>query len=962
MKKRKKLIIVLVVIIILILIAVLSSLGSQSSFTDKYEGVDLSADVEGVDKENTYTKYLQEHKDASYPTADISVDLFDYNATGDVEVLTDYDGAEKVLYTEDGSQVEWKVQVGQAGFYNLYVEYMDVESRGVDMERSVRINGELPFEGASTLVFTRMWENGGEVKKDNQGNEIRPSQTEVFEWQSACCKDDMGYEVEPYRFYFEQGENTITFIADNEPMVIKNFVLKAVTEQKTYDKYIQAVPDVHSGKTAENYIETIQGEDASLKSSASLYGKYDRSSPATEPYDVFHTILNYIGGDSWSKSGQWIEWEFEVPEDGFYHISVKGRQNYQRGGISNRTVYIDGEIPFKEVQSVSFLYDSSWNETVLGDADGNAYDFHLTKGTHTIRLEATLGEMGGMLGELEDSVYRLNTIYRKVLVLTGADPDEFRDYNIDKVYPEIIEAMDLESKRLYKAVDELVAYTGQKSDKIAAAQTIAIQLERFVKDPGKITTQFKVFKDNITALGTAINGMCESKLDIDSITIMGSNKSAPKVKDGILAKITHTVKSFLASFIVDYDSLGDVYDKEQSIEVWIVTGRDQSTVLKTMIDDSFTPESGIPVNLKLVNVNALLSAVVAGNGPDVVLSVDSALPVDYALRNAVEDLTQFDDLDETLEQFYESAYVPFEFEDGVYALPETQVFNLLFYRSDIMEELGLEIPKTWDDLMDILPTLQGNNMSVGTHYTNIGILYSMIYQNGGTIYNESGSKTTIDKEAGISAFEDFTSLFTDYGVPIEFDFVSRFRSGEMPLGIADYTTYNTLVVSAPEIRGLWDFTYIPGTERMDEAGNTIMDDSVHTAGVCCMMLRNDDEKVKQNAWEFMKWWVSSDAQVRFGREIESVLGSSARYATANVNALEQLAWTSSQINVLEEQLSNGVGLRQVAGGYYTPRHINNAIRKVINQKENARETLIDYARTINEELLKKRKEFGLSVE
>ena len=75
----------------------------------------------------------------------------------------------------------------------------------------------------------------------------------------------------------------------------------------------------------------------------------------------------------------------------------------------------------------------------------------------------------------------------------------------------------------------------------------------------------------------------------------------------------------------------------------------------------------------------------------------------------------------------------------------------------------------------------------------------------------------VNEEAGVEAFDDYTRYFTDYGLPTIYDFVSRFRSGEMPIGITNFTTYNTLMVSAPEIRGLWDFTLVPGTERVDIA-------------------------------------------------------------------------------------------------------------------------------------------------
>ena len=422
---------------------------------------------------------------------------------------------------------------------------------------------------------------------------------------------------------------------------------------------------------------------------------------------------------------------------------------------------------------------------------------------------------------------------------------------------------------------------------------------------------------------------------------------------------------------MDYNSLGDKYeDDDSALDVWIVTGRDQSTVLKTMIDDTFTPEHHINVNVKLVVAETLLTAVVAGNGPDVVLSVGSWFPVNYAMRNAVEDLSKLPGYDEVIAPFYESALTPAMYNGGVYALPETQEFSVLFYREDVLEELGLKVPNSWDELIALLPTIQGNNMSVGVPYPDIttvdmSILNSMIYQQGGQIYDERGIRTMIDNENGVAAFKQYTSLYNDYGLPTVYDFVSRFRSGEMPIGVASYSAYNTLAVSAPEIRGLWDFSLFPGTLREDGT----FDRSVHSAGLCCMMIKPENKyapekatQVKARAWEFMKWWVSAESQVRFGREIEAVLGSSARYTTANRDALRQLAWNSKQRGVLEEQMASTVGFREIAGGYSTTRHMTNAIRRVINEKSDARETLLTYSKTINDEIRIKRQEFGLPLE
>lgn len=965
---KKILLIVGAILVVCVIFFAMNRSSAGNNYAEKYEGTDLSVEVKGLNREGTYSEYLNKYETAGYPQKEVGINVCEYDTGVDVEAYETYEGEKNVLYTGNDSSVTWKVNVPEAGFYQIYLKYMTVQSRGVSMERTLYINEELPFEDAANLTFGRLWKDGGEVRTDNQGNEIRPTQIEEYAWQTAYLKDDMGYETEAYRFYFEKGENTITLETVNEPMIISELKLAAVSEMTDYVRYSEN--NVGTGKQPADFMEIVQGEDATLRSEPSLYAKYDRSSPTTVPNSVTKTVLNYTGGEAWNSAGQWIEWNVEIPEDGYYNLTIKGRQNYARGSVSSRSLYIDGEVPFKEVSVISFDYDNDWNMLTLSDESGTPYEFYLEKGTHTIRLEATLGGMGTILEELEDSTYRLNQIYRRVLVYTGADPDDYRDYHLEQVYPEVIEAMDLEAKRLYKIIDDVVVYTGQKAEKIAMAQTIAQQLERFVKRPDKITVEFTTFKENITALGTAILNMSETKLDIDYIVVSSAGGKVPKDKANGFQKIWHEVKSFAASFVVDYDAVGDVYSETDGevVKVWIVTGRDQGTILKTMVDDTFTPKTGIKVNVEIVDPTALLNAVVAGKGPDVVLSVGADQPVNYALRNAAEDLTQFEDCKDVLDVFYPSAYRAYEYNGGLYAIPETQTYHVMFYRKDILEELEIEIPQTWDDVINLLPTIQGNNMEVGipspTSATlpDVSLYYTLLYQNGTDIYNGVATSTIIDNEAGVDAFSRYTRFFTDYGMPTEYDFVSRFRSGQMPIGISPYSTYNTLVVSAPEIRGLWDFTLIPGTVRTDDSGKEYIDRSVYSTGTCTMMIHSDNEVKKQLAWEFMKWWAETDTQVRFGRELEALLGSSARYATANKEAFSQLAWSADDVEVLEEQWKTTVGFREVAGGYYTGRHIINAVRKVINEKEDPRETILDYAITINEELIKKRKEFGLPID
>jgi len=923
-------------------------------YTAKYEGFDLGGASSG--RTNTYSRYSERYAHIPPAARDIPIDIFSWKDASGVSVR------DNTIITEETSFIEYTVSIAQDGMYHVYLEYYPLPSRGINIERSFKINGETPFLGADWLAFYRVWGDApGGVRRDNQGNEIRPAQIEIPRWESAWFMDSQGFITEPYAFYFPAGENVIRLEGINEPMALRALALKAPAQTRSYREYAAGLDAGAFTGGDPSYVQKIQGEDALRRSDPSLYAIYDRSSGVTEPPSVATIKLNMIGGQSWRVAGQWIEWEFNVPEDGMYRFSIKGRQNYNRGFVSNRTVLIDGQIPCAQLAAVPFTYSNKWNMITLRDEQGDML-FPLSAGAHTLRLQATLGGMGDMLSVMEESVFRLNGIYRKVLVLTGPEPDIYRDYRVDVVYPEIITAMNLESKILYKLVDDLTAYSGERSAQAAVALTLARQLDLFVRRPDKIPRTMVNFKFNISALGDSLLALAQSQLDIDYIVMSGAGAQLPPIKENFFIVASHEIRSFLASFFVDYNNLGDVYRKDSGVvEVWMLAGRDQSSIIKAMVDDTFTPQTGIRVNVKLVAPDAVMPAVVAGTGPDMALTIPQGDPVNYAVRKAAHDLSKFPGYNELIKEFDHSVIVPFEYAGGVYGLPETQYFHVMFYRRDIMEELGVDLPDTWDDLINILPIIQKSNMNVAipsvatTVQANIDITNFMahLFQRGGRMYNEDGSRTMLDSAVAIDAFDVYTKFFTHYKTPKVFDFVNRFRTGEMPLGFADYTNFNTLEVFAPEIRGLWGFARMPGLKK----GDGSIDRSVSTGTLASMIFSNS--KRPDLAWEFLKWWLSADTQLRFGRELESVMGAAARYPTANYNAFKRLSWGSQQMTVLDEQRSWTVGTPEVPGGYFVSRHIINAARRILNEGEDTRETMLDYVITINDELIKKRKEFGL---
>lgn len=918
----------------------------------------------GSADENSYDHYLRKHENKPQPTDEIVIQGAHFTVAKDMspQIITEIgDETGKFLRTEEHGSVTWELNMPQSGMYHMTIRYFPIEGKSSAIERELLIDGQTPFSSARNLSFHRVWANEkDQIEQDSRGNDLRPRQLESPRWQEALFRDTEGYYEEPYQFYFSAGKHTLTLLSTREPMVIDSIKLHPYKSPASYEEVSKEYKRKGYKETTGHFIK-VQGEDASYKSSPTLYPITDRSSPSTEPYDVSKIRMNTIGGNNWRVPGQWITWEMDVPEDGLYKIAIKSRQELLRGIYSTRSLQIDGEVPFKEMLQIPFFYNSDWQMNVLGTSE-EPYFFYLTKGKHELKLEVSLGAIAPLIRQVENSVLEINAMYRKILMITGNVPDPYRDYQLDKQIPDMTKVFKEQSDVLYAVSEALIVLTGEKSDKTAILNKTAYQLADLAEKPDTVQKRLSQFKINVGSVGSWILEVREQPLEIDYLAFTSPDMELPAANASRFEKVGHEISSFFHSFFEDYNTIGSTAAADQTIDVWIGTGRDQAQVLKAMIDDTFTPLTGISVNLKLVNADVLLRASLAGEGPDVAMQVGNDVPVNFGMRNAAEDLSKYPGYDEVIKQFRDSALVPYRYNNQVFALPEQQIFNMLFYRKDILEQLNVKPPQTWDEVYALIPVLQKHNMdfafplaqTTGVPVLEVNRAYAMLlYQMDGSFYLNEGEKSGLDTEMGLGAFKSWTNFYTSYKLPLIFDFPMRFRTGEMPVGIQDYTFYNYLSVSAPEIKGLWEFVPVPGFKQAD--GSIRRD--VASGGTATVMLKQ--AKNKDAAWQFMKWWVSKEAQVRFGREMEGLMGAAARYPTANVKALQELPWPTRDYRRLEEQWEWVKGIPEVPGGYFTGRHLDNALREVVNNGTNSTDALYDYVQEIDYEIEQKRKEFNL---
>ena len=866
------------------------------------------------------------------------------------------DGAGIVLRAEESALQltaephAWTFTVDQAGTYYLNVGYLPLGSDGRELDMIFLLDGKPACDEAVTL--TRIWTDDGNFRYTAAGDEIRPTQQEANVWAEEPLR-----VAKSGRLVLEltAGEHTIA-LGQKDGSCLVEYIRIYREELVPYEVY--ASHNSGAAVSADVYLQ-IEGERPVMKSSSQLHAAYDRSSPYTIPYHATCLRYNTIGGETWSDNGQWIEWEVEVPQDGLYQLGMRYRQNENKGQDSLRRLEVDGVVPFAEAALIPFDYTIEWKTEFLGGQD--PWQLYLTAGTHRIRLEVVQGEKEAQAAAMQETLYQINSLYREIIMITGTDPDTYRDYNLEAAVPDLNGKLNSILAQIQGYISYLEGRYGEGCYSSRILSQMEQQFQSFIEQPYTIARRLSMFKTNIEALAEWILEFQQQALQLDYLYVTGIGAENPIAEGSAMSRLGHEVHAFLGSFTHSYNdvSTAGAQNADRSLTIWMGKGRDQANVVKRLIDAYFTPETGINVNISLVE-GALVKATLAGQGPDVNVFTSRGEAMNLAFRGAIAPVDEMEGFAEMEKLYSDSAFIPYIYEDRTFAVPETQEFYVMYVRTDILEELDLQIPNTWKDLMALLPVLQSNSLSIGLPYTDgyatmnsgigtINLFPTLLAQRGISVYNEEGDTITTNlmTPGAYEAFKQWSDFYVLYDFALYKDDFNRFRTGEMPIVISSYGLYNTLEEAAPEIAGQWIMTSIPGTEQPDGT----LDRSTSASGTCTIILNNC--KDKDAAWEFVKWWNSAEVQQMYARDVEAELSTLGRHTPANLEAFQGSLWTDEEKELLLLQWQNVVEVPEIPGGYYVSRNIDNAFRQVFYNGENARDTLNYWMNAVDEELARK---------
>ena len=937
---------------------------TQTEETDEIKVSDNSVVLTDDGQEKDYKKFLDENEKIPFSNAEIVVGPSNLTASAVASELKTVEGKEAYVMDRDNKYLEYTFEVKETGLYNISLNYCPVEDTGRTIQIGVMIDGVYQYKEIENVKLSRFWvdetfENGDRYLLDVDGNEIRPKQIETFYWDEAWAKSYTGLYNDPLYVLLTEGTHTVRIERQLEAAAFSQITFKKYQEPVSYEEYTTKTSDktIHSNT---DYI--IQGEDAFVKNDNKIAATLDEGNAGMTPASPTVNVVNSFGKDYWKEVGQWASWK--VPDDlkpGKYVLRFRAKQNANVGVPTFRAVYINGVIPFKEASSVPFQYNNGWYMSTAGDKDGNTFLFYLEPGD-VITLEATTGDLAPSLSEINQSINMLNEIYQSIIMVTGVNPDLKRDYNIQREIPTLLDDLKAAKKEISKIDKMVTEVLGDKNSKTYFFRKFIADLDEMIANYRIIVEELDSFKGNIDSYIAQTYDIRSLALEVDYIQIASPDTEEPKAGVGFWKSLKFELQRFIYSFADKY--MEEDEKGRKTLTIWTTLGRDQAQAVKRLIDEDFSATHDYNIKF-IISQTGLAEAILADKEPDVSLLVAQNLPINYAIRGQLLDLKPYVDQlsDEYMAQFQEAAWTPFEYDGGIYAVPTIQDFPMMYYRTDILSKLGLEPPETWDELYEVLRELQRNKFSIGIKEADsaspgvtvaLGIFDMMMFQRGGTYYNEDLTQVNFESKEGKEAFVDLVKLYRDYGLDKDFDVLTRFRSGEMPIIIGGTATYQSFAAIATEIQGRWAMTTVPGIRKED---GTVDHSAVSTANGAIILKGAEERGVADEAFEFVKWWADAKTQEKYAYAMESIQGIAGRPCLANLVAFENVGWTDEEKAILNKQREFAIGVEQIPGNYIILRHFTNALRTSFNDYDDPLRQLNIQCRLINEELIRKRAEF-----
>ena len=854
-----------------------------------------------------------------------------------------------------GQPVSVTVTAAEDCFVYPQVTYRLLDDSILDFTYQLTVDGALPYAECSALVLDSWWASEEAYAIDRYGNEVAPLPRKQ---QDVCTQGLSGKEtlyLEGMGLYLTAGTHTLTFTALQGQAEL---IALALTVP-------QPVPaDVQAPLTG-NAIITLQAEQVALRNStnirvAALYNT------ALTPYSTNGKRINYIEDASWKYAGDQLVYTFTVAEAGYYGLSLRCRQTDKNDFPVFRTALLDGAAPSAAFVDFRIPAMNDFDNYIVPGAEGEPAAVYLSEGEHTLTLTVSIAPLIAQIDALNRISEEMADFGLEVSKITGGNTETWRDFDLEVYGLDVAASLTRWRDEITACADELDALAGVDDTAEVSSLRLAAQLlDELLKKPNDLPKKLDMFSQGSSSARyyviSAADSLRLSPLGLDSVSFFQDEDDLPRGMN-FLESLAAGAKRFVASFAdQDYEAAAS---DGVTLQVWMARPRQLLEILQQMIDTQYTPVTGVKVNLSIMpDASKLILANATEGTPDVAIGISSGSVFDMAVRGMLTDMRQFATFKEVGARFPAGLLIPGAYQDGCYALPETFNFYVLFYRTDILESIGLTVPDTMDEVRAMLPTLQRFGMNFNSFVSNsggykgFGVTMPYIVQYDGTLYQSGSLDSMLDESGALTGVRALTNDFIIYSMDYEVSsFYQSFRDGTMPIGTSNMSTYLLLLNAAPEIAGKWAIAAFPGVA--DENGE--VQRWTCNAGESSVIFAASD--MQQEAWDFLDWYMSDEVQSEFGYLLQATMGNEYLWNSANLNAFMDSSWPEKDKAVIAEQLEWTYEPSRMLGAYMVERELSNAINSIVQDHENLRAAMDEAVKRINREVARKMEAYGLTAE
>ncbi|WP_243233379.1 sugar ABC transporter substrate-binding protein [Microbacterium sp. CIAB417] len=285
----------------------------------------------------------------------------------------------------------------------------------------------------------------------------------------------------------------------------------------------------------------------------------------------------------------------------------------------------------------------------------------------------------------------------------------------------------------------------------------------------------------------------------------------------------------LAACSGDSGNGGGADGEGKTLTVWIMQGTNpDSTAFLDEVAAEFKDQTGADVEFEEVQWadahDRFVTSIAGGTTPDIA-ETGTTWTAEFADAGALLPIDEYVDGEDGLrDDLVEGLEVAGTYEEELYGMPWYAGVRSIIYRADIFEELGLEAPKTWDDIIaagEAIKAAHPEIMPFPVPGDAEFQVYPWVWGAGGEIATQDGETWTseLDSAESQEGIQFYTDLATKHGFSSagattwkETDLRDAFVAGNVAMMLSGSWTPNAIIEANPDLEGKLGAAVIPGKD------------------------------------------------------------------------------------------------------------------------------------------------------